>query len=293
MADEAAVAALTRLLGQVNLQREVVVKLPNFAGRDTKPSTCKFAEWIYLYEQRVRDNDELSDQEKQRIVLQSLTGEARERYILLERSGTTFINIIAKFRGVYADTSTSIELIEAFHAAKQSSHESVTQFADRIELAALKITQHSDIKDKYYTSDAVLKAAFSKGLRDESLADRVIHLLDDEMRSFDDVRRKVITEDERRRRKVKPVKVIAEQQPSPELQDTRRRLKAAEEEISLLKKEREERQRADSQPKPNWPPRQRPKCEFCGMLGHIKPKCRAFLYQRELADKKDKPSGNV
>ena len=55
-------------------------------------------------------------------------------------------------------------------AAKQSSHESVTQFADRIELAALKITQHSDIKDKYYTSDAVLKAAFSKGLRDESLA---------------------------------------------------------------------------------------------------------------------------
>ena len=86
------------------------------------------------------------------------------------------------------------------------------------------------------------------------------------MRSFDDVRRKVITEDERRRRKVKPVKVIAEQQPSPELQDTRRRLKAAEEEISLLKKEREERQRVDSQPKPNWPPRQRPKCEFCGML---------------------------
>ena len=97
------------------------------------------------------ENDELSDQEKQRIVLQSLTGETRERYILLEQSGTTFINIIAKFCGVYADTSTSIELIEAFHAAKQSSHESVTQFADRIELAALKITQHSDIKDKYYS----------------------------------------------------------------------------------------------------------------------------------------------
>lgn len=282
MADAAAVTALAQLIGRVNMHRDSY-KLPNFSGRDNKTSSCKFTEWIYLYEQKVQANDDIVDAEKQRLVLQSLTGEARERYITLERSGATFENIVTKFKTVYSDQSSSIELIEAFHAAKQVGGESVSQFADRVELLAHKVSQHDDMEGDYYTSDELLKTKFVRGLKDESLADRVQHLLDDDTRTFDVVRRKVVAEDERRRCKaVKPVKAVADQS---ELMEARKRLANTEKELADLK-----RQVAQSHRKPNQKPQLR--CEFCNRPGHAKPKCYAYIHQQELAKTKTQP-GNA
>lgn len=279
--DEAAVQALAQLIGRVNLHRDIY-KLPNFAGRDTKPSSCKFEEWIYLYETKVKGNAAIAKDEKERIVTQSLIGEARARFVILEQSKTSFDDILQKFKTAYADQSSSIELIEVFHSAKQKHNETASEFADRLELHAHKIVQHKDIGGAYYTSDNVLKTTFVRGLRDESLSDRVVHLLDDEKCAFDKLRQRVVTEEERRKATPKPVKAVAEQQESPELKLALQRLKDKDRELEELRKRVQSQSRSPPQQRSRGPPRTRPHCDFCDRPNHTREQCYAYKHQQKI-----------
>ena len=81
-AKETVATALANLLSQINIPKESP-KLPNFSGSEAKSKECTFAEWIYLFEKRIDDDGDLSRDAKERIMLHSLSGEARSRYIQL------------------------------------------------------------------------------------------------------------------------------------------------------------------------------------------------------------------
>ena len=68
-AEETIATASATLSTQINIPKESP-KLPNFSGRDAKSKECTFAEWIYLFEERIDDGGGLSRDAKERIMLQ-------------------------------------------------------------------------------------------------------------------------------------------------------------------------------------------------------------------------------
>ena len=148
----------------------------------------EFAEWIYLFEKRIDDDGGLSRDAKERIMLQSLSGEARSRYIQLERGRLSFREIISRFKQIYGDHSSAVEFIEKFHSPRQNEKESVTEFADRIERTAHGVASHEGVAGSFfYKSDEILKTKFIRGLKDQELIGKVNHILDDKILQFDNI----------------------------------------------------------------------------------------------------------
>ena len=114
-------------------------------------------------------------------MLQSLSGEARSRY--MERGGLSFREIISRFKQIYGDHSSAVELIEKFHSLRQNEKESVTEFADRVERTAHDVAAHEGVAGGFYKSDEILQT-FIRRLKDQELIGKVNHNLDDKMRSY-------------------------------------------------------------------------------------------------------------
>ena len=278
-AEETVATALANLLSQINIPKESP-KLPIFSGRDAKSKECTFAEWIYLFEKRIDDDGGLSRDAKERIMLHSLSGEARSRYIQLERGGLSFREIISRFKQIYGDHSSAVELIENFHSLRQNEKETVTEFADRVERTAHEVAAHEGVDGSFYKSDEILKTKFIRGLKDQELIGKVNHILDDEMRSFDYLRTRMLNEESRRNSSkisTKPTKVVTEEKDnvSEVLKEALRRLDEQAKEITELKTELKKEQES------KW---SRKQCDYYGKMGHLRKDCYA-LKKRESAQK--------
>ena len=66
------------------------------------------------------------------MVFNSLSGEARSRYIMISEN-KTITEILNAFRDAYEDNTNLIDRIQKLHNLKQDSHESVADFADKLE----------------------------------------------------------------------------------------------------------------------------------------------------------------
>ena len=165
-------------------------------------------------------------------MLQSLSGEARSHYIQLERGGLSFREIISRFKQIYGDHSSAVELIDKFHSLRQNEKESMTEFADRVERTARDVAAHEGVAGRFYKSDEILKTKFIRGLKRQN----------DKMRSFNYLRTRMLNEESRRNSSkisTKPTKVVTEEKDnvSEVLKEAMRRLDEQSREITELKTE--------------------------------------------------------
>ena len=275
----AAATALADLLSNVHLTKEKF-KLPTFSGRDAKGKDCKFNEWHYVYEKSIKDNTTLTSSDQQRLVYNSLAGEARARYLQLDNAKLTIQQIINRFEEIYSDQTSAVDRVEKFHELRQGTKESVTDFADRLEKIAHWVSEGEMADTEFYTSDTVLKTKFVRGLTDDSVAQRVAHIVDDNTKSFDYLRNRIANETSRSRRdsspkRTKPTKAVSETT-TDVFQKLLTRLESVETELKDMRKEQKSRPTQHNQRS-----HVRKKCDYCGRSGHLQVDCYAYQYQQK------------
>ena len=260
------------LLAAMN-DRTVKDKLPTFSGRDSKPRDCTFREWKYMFNKITSNDSSLSCYDKERLVLQSLQGEARQRYIRLDSNNATLDDIIAKFSATYGDMTSDVERIEKFNNLHQHAKESSSDFADRVEKLAYWVSSGNDSMSIYCTNQ-MLKSKFSRGLNNQPLAESLNYIVDDEQKSFEDLRHKVLALEQRQSQ----AQATKPKQPVTAVQD------------SVMEKilQRLEALEAKMNEKPAQPPRSdRPRieCTYCHRHGHTQEQCHFYL-RRQAQDSK-------
>ena len=102
----------------------------------------------------------------------------------------TLTEILNAFRDAYEDNTNLIDRIQKLHNLKQDSHESVADFADKLETTVHWIDQLDD-KALYNKLD-IMKSVFLNGLSNKRIPDLMMHLKDDQSKDYYVVRSKAI-----------------------------------------------------------------------------------------------------
>ena len=160
MGDQAAIDELTKVLEQVTLKTQKP-KIPTFSDRHSRGKDTPFSDWYFIVQKAIKDNANLLSTEIVNMVFNSVSGEARSRYIMISEN-KTLTEILNAFRDAYEDNTNLIDRIQKLHNLKQDSHESVANFADKLKTTVHWIDQLDD-KALYNKLD-IMKSVFLNGL---------------------------------------------------------------------------------------------------------------------------------
>lgn len=279
MGDEA-VVKLSELLSKHLVKPGPVSKfqLPIFAGNcgKTKQHTPYF-EWRYMVKklQNLNKTDEVV---VENAVLNSLTGEARTRYIRLESTGEKCVDILKKFDSIYKDSTDLMQRVQKLHELKQGKGESISEFVDRVETCRFWVTEMDDVSS-FYKTDNFLKNKLSESLSDKEIADKLLYMVGDESKSFTDYKNKLI-EIEKRSKDALTVKAV-----QPIMSPENDRITRLEEKFDQLLSTMQSNQASNFDNKNtsnqgfrNQGHFRKPiKCWRCNKIGHTKKDCRVKL----------------
>ncbi len=190
MADQTAVDALTQVLEKVTLLKSRNPKIPVFCGRHAKGRDTPFNDWLYIVQKAIQDNEKkMPKSDLENIIFNSLSGEARIRYIMVSKD-KTLTEILLAIKEAYSDNTTVVDRIQKLHNLKQQSHETVADFADKIESTVHWIELIDE--DAVHNKSDIMKSVFLNGLYNKRLPDLMMHLRDNPDKTYTDVRAKAI-----------------------------------------------------------------------------------------------------
>ena len=173
-------------------------KLRSFSGNADKAGEVDYATWS-LYARSIVDDTSIGASEKKRILLESLLNPALEiaAAAASKSSATELLDLLDQHFGEVAD---GYDLYSQFRASVQGTHETASEFLQRLELKALKVVAHKGLKDGELTLEVVRQ--FENGCADDDLLQRVgIRELVKSPPSVASLLQKVRTEETRRREK--------------------------------------------------------------------------------------------
>lgn len=254
------VKELTALLGKHFVKSEKVV-LPIFAGNSGKSKQTPYFEWRYMV---TKIGKLKKDQEFELLVLNSLTAEARTRFIRLESENTTFDNILNKFDVIYKDSTDLMQRVQKLHEITQNKSETINDFIDRLETCTFWVTEMEEAS-AFYKNDAFLKMKVSQSLINKNLTDKLLYMVSDTTKTFTDYRNALIDLEKKSSDDVS-VKII---QPTKSIYEDR--ISKLEEKIDKLLDQ------GVSTPKKTEHRKQTMKCWRCDKIGHMKRDCRVKL----------------
>ena len=255
---------LTELLGKHLVKREKFV-LPTFSGNSGKHKQTPYFEWRYMVKKAEKVK---KDSELELLVFNSLTSEARTRFIRLESEQTSFKDIIIKFDSIYQDSTNLMKRVQKLHEIKQSRGESVVEFIDRLETCTYWVTEMDDASP-FYKTEAFLKSKLSDSLIERELADKLLYMIGDPNKTFIDYRNQLL-ELEKRSKDFIPVKSV---QPiiTPEMDHIAR----LEEKLDKLMNMKTSATYTRSPNTGDY--KKKVRCWRCNILGHVKKDCKVKL----------------
>ncbi len=263
-------------------KRKPKPQIPTFSGRTSgKSKDNSYEDWIYMVE-KVNDHKaefELTDQKGLEIaVFQSVVGEARSRYIRLDKAGKSITEILAEFKLAYSDKTDVYERITRFNDLKQHKSECVQEYADKLEKLQLWILECSEATG-YFENDKMMKLTFVRGLRDRTLPHKLLYLIDDEGKKYQDIRTKAISLEKEQSSLDKAVKVVQDAESSL--------VSRLEQRVAYLEG------RGSSEKKPHKVGKKQftLKCYFCKEPGHFKYDCPK--YKKRAEQLKKEKQGNA
>ena len=100
---------LTEALGRMFLRKEKP-KIPIFSGRDATKREASFEDWFHVVKRAISAQHvyKLDDREMLDVIFASLAGEARSRFIRLDRAHTSLGDILSFLEQAYSDQTSAI-----------------------------------------------------------------------------------------------------------------------------------------------------------------------------------------
>ena len=264
---------LTEALGRMFLRKEKP-KIPIFSGRDATKREASFEDWFHVVNRAISTQHvyKLDDREMSDVIFASLAGEARSRFIRLDRAHTSLGDILSSLEQAYSDQTSAIERMQELHTMSQLKSETVSQFADRLEATAYALEQCSD--GIPFDTNQTLKAIFMRGLRMKEIKNLMEHLRDDKAKTYENVRAKaVMLEKEQRTERPDEKKLTVK----PIQSDLEKTVLALTAQVQHLQKSLEASQAAATQStqQHSTPSKNRAslKCFYCDKPGHFARDC--------------------
>ena len=176
-------------------------KLRSFSGaKDSEPGVVDYDTWR-MYASSVVDSTRLSENERKRILIDSLLRPALDIATTLDATKTSQ-DLLHVLDHHYGEVSDGYELYTQFRSSIQDVKETACEYLQKLHLLALKATQREGMRKQHIAKEVIRQ--FESGCADEDLLNRIDirGLLEDEtLPSVDEVLLLVRTEESRRKEK--------------------------------------------------------------------------------------------
>ena len=150
--------------------RRTLPKLRFFSGNKTKgEKEVDFASWK-IYATSVVDDTAFHDDEKKRVILESLSGPALQIAASLPYRATSG-EVIEVLNDYYGDVADSYDLYAKFRNSIQEMKETASDFLQRLHLMAIRLVEQGGMMRA--TVDAEVLRQFENGCADEDLLFRI------------------------------------------------------------------------------------------------------------------------
>ena len=249
-------------------------KLPKFSGADGK-NEPSFRVWRF----EIDNLSELySEREVNRVIHQSVTGDAAETLMRLGRTATV-TQILNKFDHVFGSVVSDEKLLANFYTAQQKPAESIAEWSCRLE----DILCHPNLAGQISDRDKMLKSRFFYGLHSDNIKNAIRHRF--ELDTYDQLL-VLAREAEDENKSEKAVKISKPQtvELNPQLKEIQEQLKQIQLKMSQYDKKLGSysknksstlKQKGDTQA--SMSSERNVRCFYCKKLGHVKKNCGKLL----------------